>query len=48
MSENPIEDMLNNPERWEKHLDDLMKRIRKQLKKSAEDSAKKFLDKHKV
>ena len=45
MSRSPLEDLLNNPERWEKHLDDLMKRIRKQLKKTATDSSKRFLKK---
>lgn len=48
MSENPLRDLMNNPERWEKHLDDLMRRIKKQLRKTAEESAKKFLDNHKL
>jgi len=46
MDDDFLKDLEENPEKYEKHVEDLANRIENFLKKSAEESAKRFLDKH--
>jgi hypothetical protein len=46
MDDNFLNDLANDPKKYEKHLDDLMERVKKVLEESAAESTKKFLEKH--
>lgn len=39
-------DFIEDPEKFEQHLDDLMYRIRKEMQETAHESCKKFFEKH--
>lgn len=43
-----LDEFANDPEKYEQHLEDLMNRIKKELRKSAKDSAKEFFEKFNV
>jgi hypothetical protein len=46
MEDRFLDDLANDPEKYEKHLEDLMERVKKVLEESAVESSKKFLEKH--
>ena len=41
-----LKDFANDPDKYEKHLEDLMEKIKNHMRETANESSKRFLDKH--